>query len=289
MNKIADFHCTYDFSAGISKEAVKDTGLKFPETHQSWDRMAELALVLKNFEGATFCELPFCHTLEGEALGGIINYGDENSGPRTKEYICATVEELLSLPEIDYTRGRISEVLQACKYLKEKGEDVILDISGPFTILNVLMETRLIFKFLRKDPEGIQAVFDKLRLETLRFVEAGRRAGVCMFSYADAAGGLNILGPRLAEQVVETYTYPLFKEIEKNLDDGAIFLLCPKTAYALLGTERAVWKDIPLDGPCRFSEGCKKAIGQAKFVGQMCIKNKGFRLDKGIIKTIELQ
>lgn len=289
MSKIADFHCTYDFSAGISKDAVKDTGLKFPEAHQRWDQMAELALVMKEFEGATFCELPFCHTLEGEALGGIINYGDENSGPRAKEYICTTAEGLLNLPEIDYTRGRISEVLQACKYLREKGEDVVLDISGPFTILNVLMDPMLIFKFLRKEPEGMQAVFDKLIKETLRFVEAGRQAGINMFSYADAAGGLSILGPKLAEQMVELYTYPLLKEVENNLDAGAIFLLCPKTTFALLGTERAGWKDIALDEPCRFSEGCRKAIGQAKFVGQMCIKNKGFRLEKGILKTIELR
>lgn len=104
--KLADFRCTYDNSSGVSKDPVKNTDLKFPEAYKSWDLMTELALVMKEFEHATFCELPFCHTLEREALGGSINYGDENCGPRVKDYICTTAEEILCLPEIDYTKGR---------------------------------------------------------------------------------------------------------------------------------------------------------------------------------------
>ncbi|MEL7565762.1 MAG: uroporphyrinogen decarboxylase family protein [Dehalobacterium sp.] len=288
MSKIVDFHCTYDNSAGVSKDAVKNTDLKFPEAYQRWDLMAQLALVMKEFEHATFCELPFCHTLEGEALGGSINYGDENCGPRVKDYICTMAEEILSLPEIDYTKGRIAEVLKACKFLREKGEDVVLEISGPFTILNVLIDPRVIFKILRKDPDSMKEIFAKLHKEILCFVEEGLRAGANMISYADAAGGLNILGPKLSEHVVEVFTYPLLKEMEKILRDDAIILLCPKTTFALLGIDRAIWKDIDLAKPVKFSEGCAKIIGQAKFAGQMCIKNKDYRLESGIIKTVEL-
>jgi len=189
MNKIIDFHCTYDNSAGVNKDAVKNTDLKFPVAYKRWDHMAELAWVMKEYEHATFCELPFCHTLEGEALGGSINYGDENCGPRVKDYICTTAEELLSLPEIDYTKGRMAEVLKACKYLREKGEDVVLEISGPFTILNVLIDPCIIFKIFRKDPDSMKKIFYKLHQEILRFVQESLKAGVTMISYADAAGG----------------------------------------------------------------------------------------------------
>jgi len=101
-------------------------------------------------------------------------------------------------------------------------------------------------------------------------------------------GGLNILGPKLSEQVVEMFTYPLLKEMEKILNGEAIVLLCPKTAFALLGTERAAWKELDLGEPVKFSLGCTKVIGKAKFVGQMCIKNKDFCLEKGIIKAVRL-
>ncbi|KNF09109.1 uroporphyrinogen decarboxylase [Gottschalkia purinilytica] len=288
MSKIIDFQCTYDNSTGISKETIQQTGIKFPEAYKNWDSMAQLALAIKEQDNASFCQLPFCHTLEGEALGGSITYGDENIGPRVKDYICTTSEEILSLPEIDYSKGRISETLKACKYLREKGENVVLYISGPFTIMNVLADPRHIFKIFRKNPEIMQNIFDKLQKEILKFVMEAQKSGVNMISYGDSVGGLNILGPKLSEQVVEMFTYPLFKKIEETLNDEAIMLLCPKTTFALLGTKKAVWRDIDIGTPIGYGQGCVQVIGKTKFVGQMCIKNKAFQLKNGIIKGIDL-
>ncbi|MBV7275566.1 methylcobamide--CoM methyltransferase [Clostridium sp. PL3] len=288
MNKIIDFKCTYDNSVGINKEITQKVNLQFPEAYKHWDSMALLAEELKKYDNSNFCGLPFCHTVEGEAMGGIINLGDENIGPRAKDYICTTAEEILNLPEIDYKKGRISEVLKACKYLSDKGENVLLYISGPFTIMNVLIDPRHIFKIFRKNPKTMQAIFDKFQKELLRFVEEAQKSGVNMISYADSSGGLNILGPKFAEQTVEMFTYPLLKKIEETIDNETIVLLCPKTTFALLGTDRAVWKDINLGEPVNYSEACVKIIGQAKFVGQMCIKDNEFKLENGIIKAVTL-
>ncbi|KMT21032.1 methylcobamide--CoM methyltransferase [Clostridium cylindrosporum] len=288
MAKIIDFKCTYDNSVGISKEVTQKTDLKFPEAYTKFDSMAILSRELKKEDNANFCQLPFCHTVEGEALGGIVNLGDENIGPRAKDYICTSSQEILNLPEIDFSKGRISEVLKACKSLREEGENVVLYISGPFTIMNVLIDPRHIFKTFRKDPEMMQRIFDKFQNEILRFVLEAKKVGVNMISYGDSSGGLNILGPKFSEQVVEMFTYPLLKEIEEIIDDETIVLLCPKTSLALLGTEKAKWEDIDLKEVIKYPDACVKVIGRAKFAGQMCIKNKEFELKNGIIKTIKL-
>lgn len=288
MSKIIDFKCNYENSVGISKEITEKTGLKFPEAYKHWESMARLALELKKHDNSSFCELPFCHTVEGEALGGIINYGDENIGPRGKEYICTTAEELLNLPKIDYSKGRISEVLKACSYLREQGENVVLYISGPFTILNILIDPRHIFKIFRKNPEAMKDILDKIKGEILSLVKEAQKAGVNMISYADSTGGVNILGPKLAEEVAEIFTYPLLKEMEEIIDDKTIVLLCPKTTFAMLGIEKAQWEEIDLGNPMKYSEGCEKVIGKAKFVGQMCVKNREFELTNGVIKTVKL-
>lgn len=288
MNKIVDFHCTYDYSTGVGSTFAENRNLRFPEAYKEWEAMARLAISIKERDNAEFCELPFCHTLEAEALGGIINYGDENIGPRAKECICTTAEELLKLPEIDFSKGRIAEVLKACRYLREKGEDVILYVSGPFTILNTLMDARYLFKILKKQPEAMQRIFEKLQKEILGFIEEALKSGVNMVSYGDSTGGLNILGPKLSEAVVECFTYSLFKRVEAVLEDNAIVLLCPKTAFALLGTGKAVWREIDLGETVLYLEGCKRIIGRAKFTGQMCIKNKSFELKSGVIKAIDL-
>lgn len=288
MGKIIDFNCTYDNSVGINKEVTKKVDLQFPQAYKSWDSMALISEELKKYDKSNFCELPFCHTVEGEAMGGIINYGDENIGPRAKDYICTTAQEILDLPEIDYSKGRISEVLKACKYLREKGENVALYISGPFTIMNVLIDPRHIFKIFKKNPDIMKDILDKFQNEILRFVKEAQKAGVNMISYGDSSGGLNILGPKFSEQVVEMFTYPLLKKIEEIIGNEAVVLLCPKTTFALLGTGKSEWKDINLGNSMKYSQGCIEVIGKTKFVGQMCIKNKEFQLKDGIIKTVSL-
>ena len=142
MADIKDFKCTYNNSVGISEEVTKKLNLTFPDAYLHWDTMADIALALKETDGAFFCELPFCHTVEAEAMGGIVNYGNEKTGPRAKEYICTKPEELLALKEMDFSQGRIHEVLLACKHLRKKGENVVLEVAGPFTILNVLIDAK---------------------------------------------------------------------------------------------------------------------------------------------------
>lgn len=288
MGKIIDFKCTYENSVGINQEVTKKLSLKFPEVYKNWNSMALISEELKKYNGESFCTMPFCHTVEGEAMGGIINLGDEKIGPRAKDYICKKAEDILNLPSIDYSKGRIAEVLKACKHLKDKGENVMLYVSGPFTIMNVLIEPRYIFKVFRKNPDVMQSIFNKFQNEILMFIKEAEKVGVNMISYADSSGALNILGPKFSQQTVEMFTYPLLKKVEEVINNETIVLLCPKTTFALLGTDKAQWKDIELGQPMKYSEACIKTIGKAKFVGQMCIKNKGFNLKNGIIKTIKL-
>ena len=125
MGEIKDFHCTYDDSVGIDEELVEKLGLKIPDVYMYREMMVNLSRALKEKSGVPFCELPFCHTVEAEAMSGIIKYGDEKAGPRAKEYICTSVEQVLDLPEIDFSKGRVHEVLLACQELKSQGEYVV--------------------------------------------------------------------------------------------------------------------------------------------------------------------
>lgn len=288
MGEIKDFKCTYDNSAGISSEVTKGLQLEFPDAYMHQDTMAVLSKALKEHDGAAFCELPFCHTVEAEAMGGIINYGNDKAGPRAKEYICKTPEELLNLPEINLSSGRIREVLLACRSLREQGEHVVLQVSGPFTILNVLIDAKYVFKAMRKQPELMKQVFWKLGGEILKFMKEAQKYGVDIISYADSSGGLNILGPKMSEQVVEEFTYDFLKLVRKEIGMETLILLCPKTTFALLGTEKAVLKDIPLSGAMEYGSACIEVIGKAEFAGQMCIKNIHYMLETGNIKEVKL-
>ena len=289
MADIKDFKCTYDNSVGISEKVTEKLHLTFPDAYLHWDTMALIAEALKDTDGAAFCELPFCHTVEAEAMGGIVNYGNEKTGPRAKEYICTKPEELLELIDMDFTQGRIHEVLLACQHLRKQGENVVLEVAGPFTILNVLIDAKYVFKGMRKQPEVMKEVFWKIGNQLLKYIEEALKYGVNMISYADSSGGLNILGPKMAEQVVEDFTYDFLKKVEEIVPEDAIVLLCPKTTFALLGTDKAEFEDIELPEPMRYGEACISMIGKAKFAGQMCIKNINYTLENKKFKSVRLK
>ena len=280
MAKIIDFNCTFQYSVGINENVTKKLDLKFPDAYMKRETMAEIALAIKEYDGATF---------EAESIGGLVNYGDEKAGPRAKEYICTKPEEILELKEIDFSTERIYEVLEACRILVEKGENVVLDVAGPFTIMNVLIDPVHIFKAMRKKPELMKEVFWRLGNDALKYIEEALKRGVTMISYADSSGGVNILGPKMAEQVVEDFTYEYLKKMQDLVQDKALVLLCPKTTFALLGTEKAEFTDVELPSSMRYSDACAFLVGKETFAGQMCIKNIKYELKSGIFKAVRLK
>ena len=289
MGEIKDFECTYDNASENNPDAAKKLGLAFPDAYLYADTMAALSKANKENADSAMCILPFCHTVEAEAMGGIITLGNETAGPRAREYVCEDVEELLRLPAIDLTKGRIREVLSACAQLREEGEHVVLEVAGPMTILNVLIDPKHVFKGMRKRPEIMAQVFEKLGSEVLRYVEEAKKCGVDMVSYADSAGSLSILGPKMAEQMVEMFTYGFVKKLEAMADEHTIILLCPKTTYALLGMDKAELREIPLSEAVTYGEGCVEVIGRAKMLGQQCVKNIGYILKQSTIKEVILK
>ena len=218
-------------------------------------------------------------------MGGSVKYGDDIAGARVKEYVCNSLEEVLELPSMDLSKGRISEVLSECKKLREEGKEVVLQISGPFTILNILIDPKYVFRGMRKTPELIEQIYDKIKINLLRYVDEAVQYGVEIISYADSAGGVNILGPKVAEQVIESFTYPFLKEVEKK---NVMTLLCPKTTFALLDTGKAKFVDIELEESMYYGEACLTMKRDVKFAGQTCIKNTSYRLENKLFKKVEL-
>lgn len=286
--KLVDYKCIHQSEAGIDPVVSEALNLSFPEAYCRWEDMKQIAVGMKEAKNDPYCILPFCHTVEGEALGGEVNLGNAQIGPRAKDYCCTSVHELLELPPIEFEKGRIAEVLKAARELRNEGEEVLLTVSGPFTILNVLIDPKYVFKALRKDPEVIKKVFKKLQNELLRYVTEAKAAGVRMISYADSAGGLNILGPRQFESTIKEFTHETLHEMRKIMGEGGIVILCPKTTLGLIGTGLAKWGTLHAEGAGTYQEACCKVVGKTHFVGETCIKNRGYTLAHNCIQTVEL-
>lgn len=287
--KIRNFRCGYANSVGVSAEVTSALDMAFPDAYKHRETMAALARAVKDHDGAGFCLLPFCRTVESEAVGGNVNYGDANTGPRAAAPICETADDFLALPDIDFSRGRIREVLEACRMLADEGEHVCLEIVGPWTQMQNLMEARKVVKMNRKQPEAMLQVMNKMGDQLVRYVQEARACGVQIIVYSDSAGTLEILSPKIMEQTTRDFTHGLMKRLAEAAGDDMVVQVCPKIAYALVDVGVADVKVHDFGERIDFLEACLKLRGKAKILGQTCVKYTGATIVNGKIREFVLK
>jgi len=274
MDKISDFKCVHSNADDISLVS-DDNSIKFPQAYQKAEDMAELALKIKTAGNSPLCILPFCHTIEAECFGAFINFGDALFGPRVKEYKVRNIKDLEMLLPIDFTMGRIAEVISACKMLKQAGETVCLEISGPMTILNNLIELKEVFKAWRKDKEYMLRILDFLNGQMLIYADIAKNYAdiIC---YADPIASIDILGPNMAKEWTEFSTVPFLKKLLDCINNYSVIQICPKITVMLIGFGFARYEDFYIPEPMKFSEACIKYKDIIKITGQNCVKNKDY-------------
>ncbi len=233
MPGLLDVSCKYKESLDGIAEVVAKRGTTFAAIYENAQTIADFSLEVKQATDAKFCLLPFCHTVEAEALGGDIRLGDEAAGTRGGELVYYSIEPLQKRT-FNYAEGtRIIAMLEACRILKNKGERVIYSVSGPFSILSCLLDTTILFKVWRKDQIQVQSLFKNLSSELLQYIEKVCSTGVDYISYADPVGSLKILGPRYAEQAAMQFTVPFLQKVQAVCSGHANVFVCPLMAGSL--------------------------------------------------------
>ena len=271
--KIVDYKCKISNLSGFSDEIIEDLKLAFPESYNESKMMAEISKRIKTDSKSQVCILPFCHTVEAEAFGGLINLSDGKFGPRAASYVYQSIEEMLALPNIDFQQGRVNEVLKACKILHDQGEKVVLMVSGFLTIVNSLIDLTKVFKAWRNDGEKVDKIFLHISDNLYQFFVEAKKAGVSIISYADPIGSMSIIGPAHAEKMTVDFTIPLLKRGESLADEHLIFHICPKISLLLFRMGLVESKIVQFSKGISYEEACINTLGKEKIIGQNCLCN----------------
>ncbi|MDR1773330.1 MAG: hypothetical protein LBR30_00415 [Clostridioides sp.] len=271
MKKI--FKCNQNDEETIPLELLEGTDIKFPTLHQNATDIAYIAVALKEMKKDSFCKVPFCTTVEAEALGAKINLGNEADGPRASEYSYNSIDEILEAKKInlyiendsnilesekinyiesvnkhtenetdnvDFERkininldkGRIREVLNAISILKNQGQKTVLNITGPFTIISMLIDLKFFYKALRKQKEKAEKLVDFIIENVILFAKEGAKVGADVISYSDPLASIEIVGPKVYNEIVATKTFELIKKLDENLE-GKIIHICGRVSSDL--------------------------------------------------------
>jgi [methyl-Co(III) methanol-specific corrinoid protein]:coenzyme M methyltransferase len=216
-------------------EIVENGEASLPAAHFDPVKMARLALAVAERSGFENVAVPFCMTVEPEALGSEINPGSVSCEPKVARERYASVEEV---PDIDIraalSAGRVPVVLKALSLLRaelraEKRElPLVVSLSGPISTAAAIVDPPTFFKELRKKREAahraIGRVTDFLSAYAVKAIEAG--AEVVAIGDPSATG--EILGPALFEEFAVCFNRRLV-EAARKAGAGTIVHICGDT------------------------------------------------------------
>jgi len=213
------------------------------------EKIVQVSLAVKKHCNKKFVQLPFCNTLESEALGAIVDYGDLKTNSRIKNCVYENSNDLnMEFQNLNCrcTTPRMDAMIESIRTLKKMGETVIFNVTGPITILSSLIELKTILKLNRKDEETltvcINSVFEFLKY----YIEMIEKSGADLISYGDPVGNMEILGQNYFQKLSKPLQLNLLRQFENmkikvhvcgllssilnddkeiNIEKGGIFLL----------------------------------------------------------------
>ncbi|MBN2239091.1 MAG: MtaA/CmuA family methyltransferase [Dehalococcoidales bacterium] len=197
--------CPGGMMSMVCREIGETNRDAWPEAHMKPETMADMARILQEATGFENYGVPFCVTVEAEALGGLVNYGDFRVEPRITDYIIGSTEDLKKL-QTHHTKsnGRIPAVLEAISILKSRNTDipVIGNLTGPASLATSLMDPDRLFRLLMRDPSFSHELIDIVTETIAVFGIAQAEAGADVISIGDPAASGEIIGAELFREYV---------------------------------------------------------------------------------------
>ncbi len=186
----------------MTAELMELAQVWWPQAHTDGNLMANLAEAAYHAGVFDNVGVPFCMTVEAEAMGASVDLGDRFTEPRVIGYAVSSVEGWNQLKSFSLENGRVPVVLQAIKKMKQDCPDaaVMGNLTGPISVASSLVDASEFYKDLRKNPEDAKKVMELVTESLLLFGKAQIAAGADFITISDPSGTGEILGPRLFKQ-----------------------------------------------------------------------------------------
>lgn len=211
----------------ITRELMELCGVYLPEAHNDAAKMAELAYAV--YEKGCFenCGVPFCMTVEAEAMGASATMGSDIFEPHITSYAIESVDQWQELKSMDLSTGRAKVVLDAIGLLRSKNSDVpiIGNITGPISTASSVMEPVVFYKQMRKKNATMHEYLHFVTEQLIAFACAQIDAGADVIAISDPSGTGEILGPKFFEEFAVKYINMLIDGI-RSRDAGVIVHIC---------------------------------------------------------------
>lgn len=282
------FKCTYDKDSLEEMDIIKSSTQNIENAYLKSDKMADASRILKKYKNDCVCTLPLCNTVEAQSLGANIVI-DEISTPRAKDYKYKTIDELMEIKNLDLSSSLVNEVLKAVSKLSDEGEDIVLNIEGPITILTSLIDLTKVIKAIRKEKDKLDDILEFIKDFIIDYGVEGVKSGAKIISYADPTGNMDILGERTYSKLNSKITLKIINELKDKVGDRALIHVCGRTTSSLLNLGLIEINEIGFCEDALYGEALLKLPSKGvNLVGQNCIKKTKKNVDSEKIYEVKI-
>lgn len=259
----------------VTTELMEVSGVSWPEAHLNPEMMANLAIASYKNECFENVGVPFCMTIEAEAMGAEVTLGTKIFEPHVTGYAFDSIKDWKKLSRMDLTKGRAKVVLDAIRIIKSQNLDapIIGNITGPISVASSVIEPVNFYKSMRKDNKTVHEYMTFITEEIIEFANAQIEAGADIIVISDPSGTGEILGPKFFDEFVVKYINMLLDGI-KDRNIGTIVHIC--------GQMKNVYKEVSKVKSDALSFDSIVPIKQAK-------ENLGNRVIMGNVSTYALE
>jgi [methyl-Co(III) methanol-specific corrinoid protein]:coenzyme M methyltransferase len=204
---------------------METIGIFWPEAHSDPRKMAELSASTYELTGLEMAGVPYCLTIEAEALGCFIDLGSrKDSIPQVTGTPFKESEEV-KIPEDFLTTKRVPVIMEAISILKEHVGDtlpIVAGMTGPFTLACYLSGIEAMLKGLIRKPDKYLGFIELATKVGAIYGQALIEAGADVISIADPNASSDIISPRMFRGIVK----PAITRIVEVIKGASFLHIC---------------------------------------------------------------
>ncbi|MGY0288701.1 MAG: MtaA/CmuA family methyltransferase [Thermoproteota archaeon] len=246
-------------------EAMQKVGAPWPEAHSDPNKMATLGASLYKLIGLEAIRVPFCLTVEAEAIGCKVDMGKIDRQPSIRAHAFESPSEVRIDPGwLD--RGRVPVVLKAIELLKEEGLDapLIVGITGPFTLSGHLIGTEKLVRSIKVEPQNIEKLLDTVVEANISYCAKIAEAGADIITVNEPTASPDLLNPLDFKYLVK----PRLQTLANSIKIKKVLHICG-SALPIVGDMAACGYDaISIEDKVditKAKEAISKSVGKPSF------------------------
>ena len=218
-------------------EAMEKTNTSWPKAHEDPQEMATLASSLHELVNLECARLPFCLTVEAEALGCDVSLGNNERVPEVEISPFKYADDI-EAPNDFTKKGRIPVVLKAIDILKEKYSElpIIVGITGPFTLTGHLLGIENLVRYMKTDMEEVEIAVENCVDISMDYIEEIQKHEADIICVNEPTASPELIDPNQFKTL-----------IKPNLEDLADYIEIPKVLH-ICGSTQPIIRDMATCG-----------------------------------------